>query len=395
MSRYIFTLIAISLTFFPIPVASYTHYRDAESCDLVGDGDIYGKGIRYSLYIQCFTLILAPLGASTQDVHALRIGLNAVATAVIFNFLKDIPRKGFLFLEFWIIVAMLQFILWVCNWISFMFVLKPVMRDTRLEVLDPTSLLLSVFFFIVPRKGADKEEFWGTLSQSVGYRQGCEAKMNFYGNSDLYHKNWVAFLKAMCILSIPLIVSAIMNFLWIYFMHLLGFFDEFEQNPEDEPKSAPCTPCAVQKFLVGCICSKLDTPNWPYTTPPRIISGHKVSRMAKWCAAFGFVACVSSVIWTENTIDANNIDLSAATITSSGQLIPLIVTAFTSVPTLWSVFRRFVRWCIHILNGFRRSKNTLTDESTGGIDLGLVEPVNESAGSIIAETSMVDAGDIV
>lgn len=109
---------ALCLLCFPAPAASYTYYPTAESCDIVGDGDIYGIGIRVGIYIQSFAAIVTLLGARAEDLRTLRVGFNAVATAVMINFLKDIRRNSFVYLEFWIIFALLAFILVIFNWMS-------------------------------------------------------------------------------------------------------------------------------------------------------------------------------------------------------------------------------------------------------------------------------------
>lgn len=57
------------------------------------------------------------------------------------------------------------------------------------------------------------------------------------------------------------------------------------------------------------------------------------------------IAVISGIVWTEETIRVNNIDLSAATITSSGQLISLIVTIFTSIPIWWTMLSTLIaKW---------------------------------------------------
>lgn len=115
-------MLALCLLLYPIPVASYTYYRDAESCDLVGDSDVYGIGIRISIYIQSFTAIIGLLASGPETLRTLRFGFNAMATGIVFNFLKDIiQHNGFLYLEYCIIVSLLEFFLWIFNSI---FILK-------------------------------------------------------------------------------------------------------------------------------------------------------------------------------------------------------------------------------------------------------------------------------
>lgn len=117
---------------YPVRVASYTFYQDTASCDLVGDSDVYGIGIRISIYIQSFTAIIGLVASGPEILHTLRFGFNAIATGIVLNFLKDIiQQNGFLYLEYWILLSLLEFILWIFNCISILMVGIQVMKEIR------------------------------------------------------------------------------------------------------------------------------------------------------------------------------------------------------------------------------------------------------------------------
>lgn len=124
-----FKTLTLCLLLYPIPAASYTYYRDAESCDLVGDGDIYGIGIRISIYIQSFTAILGLVTSGPEILHNLRFSFNAIATGIVINFWKDIHNKGFLYLEYWILLALLQSILFTFNFVSIIMVIEKITKE--------------------------------------------------------------------------------------------------------------------------------------------------------------------------------------------------------------------------------------------------------------------------
>lgn len=400
-------MLALCLLFYPIPVASYTYYRDAESCDLVGDSDVYGIGIRISIYIQSLTAIIGLFASGPEILHTLRFGFNAIATGIVFNFLKDIiQHNGFLYLEYGIVASLLEFILWIFNGISILMVGIQVMKEIREETLfffcyeylawngslieSPASELQQDYqiplsapyhLFKQGNRRNSMEKFslkfnraignlgyfsiaWTLLLSSIllgtrfwldlegsdfGHPSHCKAMINFYGYIDIYTENWQIFHIFSSVLLYYTVFSQSLGFSIVCFT--FGFSDEFKklgiyERPAELDVLPTSTSTRAKKWPVRFFVwlkrvhgFKTDDmiPYLPYTVLFPITSLTTTFPYYILFALISLIALISGIVWTEETIRVNNIDLSAATITSSGQLMSLIVTIFSSIPIWWTM----------------------------------------------------------
>ncbi|KAI4098236.1 MAG: hypothetical protein L6R37_006606, partial [Teloschistes peruensis] len=75
----------------PRITAASTHYlADPDSCQIVGDTDLYGIGVRVGLYLQWLSLFLAVVFASPNEaIHAFTAS-NIITLAVFTSFLVGI-----------------------------------------------------------------------------------------------------------------------------------------------------------------------------------------------------------------------------------------------------------------------------------------------------------------
>ncbi|KAM6488421.1 hypothetical protein HDV62DRAFT_397011 [Trichoderma sp. SZMC 28011] len=370
--------LALCLLVYPIPVASYTYYRDDESCDLVGDGDIYGIGIRISIYIQSFTAIIGLLASGPEILRPLRFGFNAIATAIVINFFKDINRNGFLYLEYWIIFAQLQFILWILNYISILMIIATTMKEDE-PPQDYKTLFLAFIFLLMHGVRRDiKQEFWLRLNQSID----CKEMINFYVPVDMYTESWYCFLCVSSLLAASTLLPATIFGVVLYFT--LGFWVEFKKLDASKPQAeSDALILSSRKSDLGYAILFLIT-FLPTTFSPTILY-----------TMVGLFALISGIIWTEGTVRVNNIDLSGATITSSGQLISLIVTIFTSIPILWTIFLAFFTGRNPQPAENQQHVNTPAEEPTNGTDLRHQERENQTVGPVMAGHLGIDAGTIV
>ncbi|KAF3075515.1 hypothetical protein CFAM422_002540 [Trichoderma lentiforme] len=358
MGQHALKTLALCLLVYPIPVASYTYYRDDESCDLVGDGDIYGIGIRISIYIQSFTAIIGLLASGPEILRPLRFGFNAIATAIVINFFKDINRNGFLYLEYWIIFAQLQFILWILNYISILMIIATTMKeDSNLGYFSIAWTFLLSSILLVTQIWL----YWDGIN--LGHHTDCKEMINFYVPVDMYAKKWHYFLRASSVLAASTLLPATVLGVVLYF--ILGFWVEFKK----------LNASYTILFLITLL---------PTTFSPTISY-----------TLVGLFALVSGIIWTEGTIRVNNIDLSGATISSSGQLISLIVTIFTSIPILWTIFLAFFTGGNPQPAENQQHVNTSAEEPTNGTDLRHQERENQTVGPVMAGHLGIDAGNIV
>ncbi|KAL9578047.1 MAG: hypothetical protein Q9212_005976 [Teloschistes hypoglaucus] len=89
--------------------AASTHYlADLDSCQIVGDTDLYGIGVRVGLYLQWLSLFLALVFASPNEaIHAFTAS-NIITLAVFTSFLVGINDHGdgLVFVDFPIVVCL-------------------------------------------------------------------------------------------------------------------------------------------------------------------------------------------------------------------------------------------------------------------------------------------------
>ncbi|KAL6833704.1 hypothetical protein J3E69DRAFT_324753 [Trichoderma sp. SZMC 28015] len=358
MSRYTIKLLPLSLLCFPVPVASYTYYQDAESCDIVGDGDIYGIGIRLSIYIQSFTAMIGLLVAKHEELCALRLSINAVVTAVIANFLKDIHNDNFVYLEYWITFGLLEYTVCAFTTMSLCSILIEAIEQTVHEFdLEHGDLMLFLQNFqtavrMLLKKAGCFSIAWSFLLTSLlfgiqiwiyfpglhyGNNPKCNAEINFYGYIDMYNPLWVNFLRFLSIvggITIPVFAIDVLGFF------ALGIYLEFEKiywSKATEPPDGPGENIAFP----GLTVSDPITGNLTVAFLIKYVR-RTLGHLSKSLLFYNTLLFISGIIWTENTLKVNNIDLSAAPISSSGQLIALLIAIFTSVPTLWTIFVRIM-----------------------------------------------------
>ncbi|KAL8630938.1 hypothetical protein Q9189_003355 [Teloschistes chrysophthalmus] len=93
----------------PHITAASTHYlTDPSSCQIVGDTDLYGIGVRVGLYLQWLSLFLALVFASSNEaIHAFTAS-NVITLAVFTSFLVGIndDADGLVFVDFPIVVCL-------------------------------------------------------------------------------------------------------------------------------------------------------------------------------------------------------------------------------------------------------------------------------------------------
>jgi hypothetical protein len=161
----------------------------------------------------------------------------------------------------------------------------------------------------------------------LGHNPDCEAKVNFYGNINMYDYHWVALLRAISIfgaIATPIILG-------LSLAYTISGFTLFTLRKTHSHKeiNKPKAPTGVQKatrIYINFRRRVLDA-SLTYNT----LKGRALNFLL-WCVFL----IISTVVWVEKTIQVNNIDLSETPILSSSQLIALLVAIFTSLPVLWA-----------------------------------------------------------
>lgn len=278
--------------------------------------------------------------------------------------------------------------------------------------------------------------YWGGIN--LGHHPDCKEMINFYVPVDMYTESWYCFLCVSSLLAASTLLPATIFGVVLYFT--LGFWVEFKKLDASKPQAESDAlsfieaqrqarilaldvfsgmPWNILFYLIQQNAEIISTfgrfwrlpPGWRLEPIWRILSSRKsdLGYAILFLITFlpttfsptilytmvGLFALISGIIWTEGTVRVNNIDLSGATITSSGQLISLIVTIFTSIPILWTIFLAFFTGRNPQPAENQQHVNTPAEEPTNGTDLRHQERENQTVGPVMAGHLGIDAGTIV
>jgi hypothetical protein len=290
----LFTLVCPSLQF--------THYSEKPgSCDIIGDPDTYGIGVRISFYLNWAAAFLALLFNRHEEHKGSRRAINAIAIAVVTNTLINTTKGSFAMLEWYIVFSMIL-ILPITVAVPFSWT---AIKDDMIGI-SCLLLLYSIYcviqpwlYFAIPRQG---------------YKDGCPAKIFVYAPFSLYNTHWVGFTKAAAIITCISGAILIPFFLGTICYGILDGLRAKPSQPKGPSRTTSGDPELIDKALL----------KW-------------IAGVVKVGIGFGGG---SSIAFIEETIRLNHIDLSGAPLTATGQLIPFVVGLFSVVTVIWNCIKR-------------------------------------------------------
>ena len=257
-------------------VSANTHYsfdpNDPNSCVVLGDPDVYGKGIRIGYYLQWAAVILA-VWIAPSIANQARSATNIITISVFINSFRGAHVDKSLMIVEWYIVQQLAFWLLVAN----IPLSGPAFKRHAGSVATTCLLYAAVGVFPVWL-------YWFGLHQ--GAKPGCTPKVIFYAPIHAYSRGWVTFNKVnsvlACIFAAAMVVLAAAV--------LLRPFVDGDEDQSDVPA-----------FKTG----------------------------------FLLFLGVVSIVHVELTIRFNHVRFPDSPIADSGQLVPLLIGIFTFTATLW------------------------------------------------------------
>ena len=287
------------------PSLQFTHYSETPgSCDIIGDTDTYGIGVRVSFYLNWAAAFLALLFNLHDEHEGARRAINAIAIAVVTNTLINTTKGSFAMLEWYIVFAMVLFLpITVAVPYSWTAIKDDMIGISCLLLLYSIYAVIQPWlYFTIPRQG---------------YKDGCPAKIFMYAPFSMYNTHWVGFTKAAAILGS--ISGGILIFVFLGSM-CYGIWDGLRAEP------------SLTKSLAADDHTSED-------------SEQIDKAVLKWSAPvvklyFGFSGG-SSIAFIEETIRVNHIDLSEAPLTATSQLIPFVVGLFSVVAVMWSGIKKW------------------------------------------------------
>ncbi|KAL3478264.1 hypothetical protein BJX99DRAFT_256589 [Aspergillus californicus] len=282
-------MIVISLAQPSLQLTQYVD--DPDSCAIIGDGDVYGIGVRLGYYCAWFSGLLAVAFNDAKAVRDARKGVCIISLAVLAILIRNTLNGSFAVLEWTLVLPMVIYapfgVLVVASLAS---------KDDALG--GALSLLLMGLGQIL------QPWLYFTLARQ-GYRPGCEVRIFFFAYFDFYNKPWQGFLKAMAVL------YCLLGSLLIYLAGK-GFWAVLRGQ---EAVPYPDEPSAHEG------------------------PGNYLRRSAAKVFTFAILAPagIVTIITGEKVLSGNSIDLSDSPLGSSSQLIPLIVGLTGLSSTAWSV----------------------------------------------------------
>ena len=283
-------LLAISFILLLPSVSANTQFAE-DSCQIIGDADVYGIGIRLSYYLQ-FVALICSIWIDHNMATGIRYSTNILSIAIFINSIRSASLDNSLMIVEWYIVQYLTTYLWMFN-----------IPATRKAFKSATG---SICMFMVIWSATGVLTAWvywkGT---EFGAKEGCDAKLFLFKAFSAYAPQWITFSKVystfLGVCSIGPLVCAI----WIPILKLKTWDKvEVHVNEKAERRLNPWIQFMMTMFL----------------------------------AVFGSV----SIAWAEMTIVANQIEFPDVKLTDSGQFIPFLIGVFSLTAVLWDGLRKII-----------------------------------------------------
>jgi hypothetical protein len=299
--------------------AANTFFSPGEgSCQIIGDGDVYGIGIRFSYYLQWASGIISVLIDAPEDINRGRTAANIITLAVFINCIRDIAEGGLMSIE-WIIVS---YLVLVSN-----LALPPwrwdMLYDGR-SSLGWSLMLLCVQWLIEP---------WLYFSGvDQGIKEGCSLTVQNPVPYEVHDQRYSVAQQVWSVFLVVISAATLLPAVTLLSWDIMDEIDPKALTDEQLPWLARKLKRVVNRYAVGRF--KLSPIRLRYL----------------WVIGQIILGPIS-IVSIEGTIALNDIDLSAAPLDSAGQLIPFLAGAFSLCIALVSVLRRIIRamgwWASH------------------------------------------------
>jgi hypothetical protein len=96
-------ILACILFFSDLAQANTRSSPEPGNCSIIGDGDLYGPGIRISFYFQWAAVIIATWIAS-QETHNARTTVIVITIAIFANTFRRAANNGLVPVKWWIVM---------------------------------------------------------------------------------------------------------------------------------------------------------------------------------------------------------------------------------------------------------------------------------------------------
>ncbi|KAJ2900733.1 hypothetical protein MKZ38_002269 [Zalerion maritima] len=278
-----------------------------DSCDLVGDSDIYGIGLRLSYYLASFSAIIALFTGNKSSMKDCLKGINVISFAVLIILIKNTAEGGdnYPLLEWLVIFPMILFPSCLLIFL---------ISYEHALVCGCFGIIYCVFGLLQPWV------YFTKLHQ--GAKPECDPKYFIFVFIDLYNPHLVRFFKAisiiMCMMSAPALCFSLYG-IW------LG------RKTDEELKE-------MDSGSKGLLLSGIDIDDVEGLSVAQIVAIVEYWN-GKMMGLFGVCTVIVLIVWSEKTLKGNEVDLSSASLSGTSQLVPFLVGLFTFLSTASSCVR--------------------------------------------------------
>ncbi|KAL4942967.1 hypothetical protein BDV06DRAFT_221658 [Aspergillus oleicola] len=293
------------------PTLQVTEYvEDPNSCAILGDGDVYGIGVRLGYYFAWASGLLAVAFDNTQAVRDARKGVSVISLAIFAILIRNTLNGSFAILEWSLVVPMVM-------WAPFL-VLLP---RSLVDVQDRAG---SAFFLCVMGLVMVVHPWVWFMRTQQGRREGCEVRGFVFAYFDMFNGSFVAFQRFMAVMYC---LTGTFLIVWAFIKFGAGL-DVSSPDAEGDAEGGEQEGGGQgQQQSAGAV-----TFDVPYD---------ETHRFDRWFFRIFFLIFfapvgIMTIIFGERILERNDVDLSDSPIGSSSQLIPLIVGLTGLISTVWS-----------------------------------------------------------
>ncbi|KAL4765791.1 uncharacterized protein BDW70DRAFT_155443 [Aspergillus foveolatus] len=314
-----FAAIAGVILFLVVPTLQMTQYTgDPSSCDIVGDGDVYGIGVRLGYYFSWISGLTAVFFDNPKAVRDTRRAVILISFAVFIIIVRNTLNGSFALLEWSIVFPMA---IWAPLLVVFF---ASIMNQD--DAPGAISLVTIMGAVLVTHPWV-----WFTRTQQ-GRRPECEVKGFIFVYFDFYNRHFQSFVR---FLAVVYCISGCGMIIWAIIRILRYIAKGRKGNDGPETPAAGGNQMNISQMQMQHI---LPSPEVDTTNMMEVVMKAWPVRAAMVLPKLGLAAAgVSTIVFAEKILAVNNIDLSDAPLLSSGQLIPFIVGLAGLVSTIWSV----------------------------------------------------------
>ncbi|CCX05340.1 Similar to hypothetical protein AOL_s00215g429 [Arthrobotrys oligospora ATCC 24927]; acc. no. EGX43693 [Pyronema omphalodes CBS 100304] len=294
-------------------VEAYTHFDkdEPDKCHLIGDPDVYDIGVRLGFYLQYLALMIH-LWANPEAANSARSGLSIFTLEIFTNAYRTMSWEGSIVILEILILGSMTIGLTLSTLPDFILFTA---KNSELYLWLMLGML-SMWTLSLP---------WVFLTkQNNGLKPGCDVSIPFlFISIKASNKTWQIFMKVSSCLSIPgaaaLAISSSIALYLYYKKNDFGLGNDGNIRRRE-----------------GDVNIDINADDFD----EQVIMGLFERIAFLGITFFRLLATALSIAQVEHTIKKNQIDISSAPITSTGQFIPLLMGVYCAFGAIVSAVKR-------------------------------------------------------